>query len=207
MERTEVSPEEASEGGWQVVESKSSRRKRMQEQTPSQTHGARYGKNRKKRNRKSDSAPNKGQKDSFNTARPIEPVPPKSRRSHHKHIYSPLQWEQHDIRILVLKAGKWQMPLKGDLLQRPLAWAEKTGFETISYCWGEPNDQGTININGYPLGIPNSAIEALRQFRYEDKDRLLWIDSICLNQSDVKERGHEVARMHHIYSRGRKNLV
>lgn len=122
-------------------------------------------------------------------------------------IYSPLDRALHDVRILVLKAGQLHMPLKCFLLQLPLAKAEETGFETVSYCWGDPNDQAVIDVEGLPLRVPVSAKDALQHFRCPDKDRLLWMDSICLNQADLEERSHEVARMHLIYSRGRGNLI
>lgn len=121
--------------------------------------------------------------------------------------YSPLNRKLHDIRILVLKAGQPHMPLECHLLQLPLNKAQEIGFETISYCWGDPKDQAVIDVEGFPLRVPISAIEALQQFRYLDEDRFLWLDSICLNQADLEERGHEVARMHRIYSCGKRNLI
>lgn len=124
-----------------------------------------------------------------------------------QNIYSPLNRSEHEIRILVLEAGESYMPLKCHLLQLPLAKAEEIGFETVSYCWGHPDDQDRLEVEGLPLRVPMTAIQALQRFRYPNKDRLLWIDSICLNQIDLEERGHEVARMRHIYSRGQKNLI
>lgn len=122
-------------------------------------------------------------------------------------IYSPLNRALHELRLLVLKAGQPHTSLSCHLLQMSLAEAEEIGFETISYCWGDPKDQAVIDVEGFHLRVPISAIELLQQFRYQDRDRHLWIDSICLNQLDLEERGHEVARMHHIYSKGQRNLI
>lgn len=36
---------------------------------------------------------------------------------------------------------------------------------------------------------------------------MLWIDAICINQSDIKEREEQVARMAHIYKRARRVVV
>jgi hypothetical protein len=46
----------------------------------------------------------------------------------------------------------------------------------------------------------------LRHFRRSDEGRLLWVDAICINQSDSQERGQQVRSMSEIYSRCTANL-
>lgn len=41
---------------------------------------------------------------------------------------------------------------------------------------------------------------ALEQFRSESKDVDVWIDALCINQDNVKEKTAQVARMDEIYS-------
>ncbi|KAK3050012.1 hypothetical protein LTR09_008667 [Extremus antarcticus] len=52
----------------------------------------------------------------------------------------------------------------------------------------------------------NSKI-VLRRMRRPDCQRVLWIDAVCINQDDDKERGVQVAMMDMIYSKGFRNLV
>jgi len=48
---------------------------------------------------------------------------------------------------------------------------------------------------------------ALRRMRLRDKSRTLWIDSICINQYDTDERGHQVGIMYQIYTNTFRNLI
>lgn len=190
------------EDGWTIVESKKNRQKRTSQQTGTKQRPPRNSRTTNDAHRSRNT-----NRSSFAKESPTARGKQKEYIPQNHRIYSPLNRAEHEIRLLVLKAGWGNMPLKCRLLQRPLAWAEETGFETISYCWGDPDDQDIIEVEGLPLRVPISAIEALQRFRYPHMDCLLWIDSICLNQLDLEERGHEVARMHHIYSRGQRNLI
>ena len=43
--------------------------------------------------------------------------------------------------------------------------------------------------------------------RLLDRDRVLWIDSVCIDQDNRVERGHQVQMMYNIYSNGQRNLI
>jgi hypothetical protein len=49
--------------------------------------------------------------------------------------------------------------------------------------------------------------DALQALRYEDTIRTLWADAIAINQSDVKEKGHQVALMGPIYRDAQRVVV
>lgn len=80
-------------------------------------------------------------------------------------------------------------------------------FEALSYVWGSAQtsedalvecphqSQGFASL---PLG-QNLAL-ALRHLRYEKTTRTLWVDAICINQSDIAEREAQVMRMADVYS-------
>ncbi|KAL0936899.1 HET-domain-containing protein [Colletotrichum truncatum] len=72
-------------------------------------------------------------------------------------------------------------------------------YEALSYTWGSTTLAEEIETNGKSLGITNSLYAALHRLRYRDKDRILWVDGICINQSNPKERGHQVLHMGYIY--------
>jgi hypothetical protein len=46
--------------------------------------------------------------------------------------------------------------------------------------------------------VRDNLAAALMQFRREDEDVNIWCDAICINQTDVKEKTAQVARMHEI---------
>lgn len=80
-------------------------------------------------------------------------------------------------------------------------------FEALSYAWGDPASQDILcvnnpnNINGASqLPITSNLSSALRHLRYENKNRVLWVDAICINQNDTIERNAQVLRSADIYS-------
>jgi hypothetical protein len=48
---------------------------------------------------------------------------------------------------------------------------------------------------------------ALRHLRYEDRGRVLWVDALCINQRDVRERNSQVKKMRSIYTGAKKVVV
>lgn len=53
----------------------------------------------------------------------------------------------------------------------------------------------TIYVEGEAMLVTASAAEVLRRFRLPDHDRVVWIDAICINQTDIEERNQQVAIM------------
>jgi Heterokaryon incompatibility protein (HET) len=82
-------------------------------------------------------------------------------------------------------------------------------YEALSYTWGDAdvsefceveNNQGRDAPFFTKLGLRPNLASALRYLRYSDEMRVLWIDAICINQEDVKERNEQVKRMANIYT-------
>ncbi|KAI1746970.1 heterokaryon incompatibility protein-domain-containing protein [Xylaria castorea] len=83
-------------------------------------------------------------------------------------------------------------------------------FDALSYVWGDcngphskkvlvecfENDQTTWK----PLEIGERLDLALRDVRYPDRLRTMWIDAICIDQSNIDERNIQVTRMADIFS-------
>jgi hypothetical protein len=83
-------------------------------------------------------------------------------------------------------------------LQR-FTWGD---FASLSYVWGDQSDTRIILVNNKQVNITANLESALRQFRSEGLfvNRFwLWVDALCINQSDLKERAKEVQRMKDIY--------
>ena len=80
-------------------------------------------------------------------------------------------------------------------------------FEALSYAWGDCNDTLPILLDGFHFQITRNLYSALENLQYEDKDRLLWIDALCINQLDVVERNDQVGHMHDIYSIATRVIV
>jgi hypothetical protein len=72
---------------------------------------------------------------------------------------------------------------------------------------GETRLISTIQVNEHTLKITKSLRSALFYLRKSDEPRTLWVDAICINQNDLKERGDQVRNMGEIYSRTSRTVV
>jgi hypothetical protein len=72
-------------------------------------------------------------------------------------------------------------------------------YEAISYVWGSNNLDHPIVCNDTELHITRNLSMVLRRLRHPHVPRVLWADSICINQADREEKGHQVAMMSEIY--------
>ncbi|KAF3768866.1 heterokaryon incompatibility, partial [Cryphonectria parasitica EP155] len=73
-------------------------------------------------------------------------------------------------------------------------------FEAISYVWGTDLQDQCILVNNNFLTITRNLRGALEQVRLPDRPRVLWADSICIDQQNKREKGHQVGLMARIYS-------
>ncbi|KAI1069336.1 hypothetical protein LB507_008620 [Fusarium sp. FIESC RH6] len=89
-----------------------------------------------------------------------------------------------------------------------LPWRHEWGdYIALSYVWGHPkpsdgDDCHFITVNGCPFKVTPNLYYALDQLRKSYRVRQgfkLWIDAVCIDQTNSEERGHQVARMRDIY--------
>jgi hypothetical protein len=74
-------------------------------------------------------------------------------------------------------------------------------YEAISYAWESSDKPCSIQIRNIgPIAIPESPFNVLRHLRYVHRCRVLWADAICIDQRNVSERNHQVAKMADIFS-------
>lgn len=121
-----------------------------------------------------------------------------------KYQYRALQ-DQSEIRCLTLSAGTESDPLTCGIQHYNLS--ENPSFEAVSYVWGSLIRDETITCDGRLLYVTPNLQRALQQVRLKGADRVLWVDSICINQGDDKEKGHQVSLMAQIYSRAERVLI
>ncbi|KAI2462917.1 heterokaryon incompatibility protein-domain-containing protein [Annulohypoxylon bovei var. microspora] len=77
-------------------------------------------------------------------------------------------------------------------------------YEALSYTWGAPVFSLPIQINGVDFFITENLDSALRHLRLTDSKRYLWVDALCINQFDVREKSVQVGRMFSIYQKARR---
>jgi hypothetical protein len=84
--------------------------------------------------------------------------------------------------------------LCGHLVQTSLIWKRGSEYEALSYLWGDPTTTFAVVIDGRQLPNTRNFKSALQHLRLEEKPRTIWIDAICISQSDILEHNWQVRR-------------
>jgi hypothetical protein len=141
----------------------------------------------------------------------IETDVPRAEALHDHHRWFTELQPAHDrarpwIRILRLEAGAFGDPLHGRLTVEELDETEP--FDALSYCCGPPILSCTITVNYTPgFRITQNLWNALQRVRKKDEDRRLWVDAVCIDQDDEREKSSQVRRMHTVYSRAEEVCI
>lgn len=145
-----------------------------------------------------------------------------------EYAYKPLP-DEYSIRVLILAPGKGDEPLSGALevihLCTPtptsesttqdthspangvIRWVPDKSYEAVSYVWGSEDKKNVIFLSGKPHRITANLSDALRQCRLSDQPRILWADSICIDQDRLEEKNHQVYMMGRIYASSQRTLI
>ena len=132
-----------------------------------------------------------------------------------RYNYKPLNQGNKSIRLLSLLPGQFDDDLDITLWECALHVDDPPEYEALSYAWGDATKSCTVFVEsqeiadpfpGSPtvsgrsrLAITYNLDETLRYLRYQDKHRVLWIDAVCINQSNGRERGQQVQKMADIF--------
>ena len=105
-----------------------------------------------------------------------------------------------------LKANDGQHSNQSESLQTCLGRLETVALENeprytaLSYVWGDPSDNIPFVLDNHRLLITRNLALALQALRLDDEPFVLWIDALCINQNDLKEKSEQVLRMKEIYA-------
>ncbi|CAN9240591.1 unnamed protein product [Alternaria alternata] len=101
-------------------------------------------------------------------------------------------------------------PIKCKLKRVNLQSNRTPDYRALSYTWGAPDPVQKIAVNNQSFFVRQNLYDFLKAFRarlyrfqdcgnYENEVQWLWIDQICIDQSVVEERNHQVEMMSDIY--------
>jgi hypothetical protein len=105
---------------------------------------------------------------------------------------------QPEVRLLTVRPGSLTDPLECDL--SCVSLHAQPRFKALSYTWGGVDFKRTIVVNGHKVCITPNLYAALEHLRDLFSTAVLWVDAVCINQSDVRERNHQVSQMAMIYA-------
>lgn len=116
--------------------------------------------------------------------------------------HEPILENSDDIRLIRLIA-----PDTIKIFHTPLQDVPK--YRALSYVWGTEDCQAPlhVSIGGQELRqlkIKDNCMQAILRLYQDDPKTPVWIDAICIDQTNILERNHQVQRMGQIYSSAEK---
>jgi hypothetical protein len=121
--------------------------------------------------------------------------------------YRPL--EVDSIRVIHLQPRRDGQKIECTLSH--VAYRDRPQYNALSYAWGDETPKRIIFLDGIEFEVGENLAKALINIRGLESagegPQILWIDAICINQSDLVERSHQVRLMPHIYARAQMVLV
>ncbi|OAG14674.1 hypothetical protein CC77DRAFT_896702, partial [Alternaria alternata] len=92
-----------------------------------------------------------------------------------------------------------QTPLHCNLTETCLD-TTPSSYYALSYCWGANHSPVQIICNSHPLLVTPNLHSVLFEYRRRETGIPLWVDAICIDQSNITERTSQVRMMDQIYS-------
>ncbi|KAJ4988322.1 heterokaryon incompatibility protein [Stagonosporopsis vannaccii] len=131
---------------------------------------------------------------------------------HAEYQYRPLDPGTKEIRLLRIAKTESSSPISLELRHVTIDESEK--FNALSYCWGEGSpDHGILIQDGPQKGtvfVRTNLFDFLR-FAYETNQSWssdwIWIDQICINQNDHRERCRQVGLMGELYTAANATVI
>src|SRR5690242_1037043 len=124
-----------------------------------------------------------------------------------KHFsHAALQLDRKEIRLVRLRASE-DDAISCKLQHFMLGSNTIPEYQALSYMWGSPELCQSIFINGLVHRIPQDLHDFLTVARGRQYGGWIWIDQICIAQSDTTERNHHVSMMAEIYCGAASGIV
>lgn len=130
-----------------------------------------------------------------------------------QHLPLDLQKDSASIRLIQVlpRDERGQVPCR---MQHATIEAKYT---CVSYVWGPADDPRTILINDEAFLVRRNIYDFLQSISSEaaglitslprDAPRLFWIDALCIDQTNNREKNHQVQQMGAIFSRAQLVLA
>lgn len=138
--------------------------------------------------------------------------------------HTPINTERDTIRLIRLKRGPITANISCELFETLLSKDIGVTYEALSYTWGssEPGQSFsdrddtqraqvaktvTIVVNHLNFYVTPNLYLALHHLRDVENDRILWVDAICIDQNNDREKGHQVGMMRRIFEQSERVIV
>ena len=122
------------------------------------------------------------------------------------HAHKALQNPQTYFRLLCILPGRSSDSIACTTTVVGLAEAAGT-YDALSYCWSSQDRTRPIICDSASFSITPNLESALRRLRSPDVARSFWIDQLCIDQDNLREKEQQIEVMTDIYRHSRKLLI
>ena len=123
-------------------------------------------------------------------------------------LYQDLDAARSEIRLSKLSpSADENTPIEIELIKASLLKEWEPEYYALSYVWGDPNVTVPITVNGRTRLVTNNLGMALRYLRKKEMSMVLWVDAICIDQTNLTERNFQVQIMGRIFASAKKVIA
>ncbi|KAF2503262.1 HET-domain-containing protein [Lophium mytilinum] len=131
---------------------------------------------------------------------PTVPVVRQPLTIHASRLHPPIDLSCQQIRLLELTSAPGAKDIAGNF--HCVNISDSPRYVALSYTWGAYGNEKHILVDGKVLQVRDNLWSFLyhRASHASENLYLYWIDAICIDQDNHKERNHQVGLMRQIYS-------
>lgn len=112
--------------------------------------------------------------------------------------HDPLPDPATHIRLLEIAHGNFEQHVECKVSAFPIDTTPP--YYAISYTWGDPSSNSSnITMNGKNMVVGKNCEYVLQQAFTSKASKYFWVDALCINQTGIEEKNHQVAMMGQIY--------
>jgi hypothetical protein len=126
-----------------------------------------------------------------------------------QYSYSPLPLGTDSIRLLRLKPNKDETAnIQCEIFEYSLQRSSGTHlYDALSYVWGSPDKTLPIFVHNHSFNVTVNLHAALSRLRNGSLERVIWVDAICIDQANNKEKEDQIQSMAKIYGQANRVIV
>lgn len=130
-------------------------------------------------------------------------------------LYEYESLQAYHIRLVSILPGEWDETLCCSIhsVKLPRQWERRSSqflsYEALSYVWGSTSEKVPVfcSPSGKAVFVTPNCLFAMRRLRLSTETRVVWIDAVCINQSNIPERNAQVRMMPTIYEGATRVIV
>jgi hypothetical protein len=117
--------------------------------------------------------------------------------------YRQLVRSKREIRLVELLPRIESGVSEGRLLPRckmlHVSLLDAPHYSALSYAWGDPRVTQEIVVDETPIPVTRNLYSAMDNLRHDTDIQTIWIDALCINQSNDEEKSWQIQLMQEIY--------